>query len=212
MPRGMIRVARSRSVMNSIEASATRLQASKPARPGRMTIITPMKPTPIAAQRRQPTCSPKKIAAPAVTISGTTWRMALMLAIGMLKSARMNRIAAKISATVRQNSEAFQIEPDVLHHAGGDSDRDEEERWRTGRGGTGSRRAAVAGLASLISVSLIRNRRFAAEIARMPRRFSRKVVIACSALQARRRAERAAAVRSREEGLAAAIDRGRTDR
>ena len=42
----------------------------------------------IAVQRRQPTRSAKKIAPAAVIISGTTCRIALILAIGMWKSAK----------------------------------------------------------------------------------------------------------------------------
>ena len=49
---------------------------------------TPAKPIEIAVQRRQPTRSAKKIAPAAVIISGTTWRIALILAIGMWKSAK----------------------------------------------------------------------------------------------------------------------------
>ncbi len=43
---------------------------------------TPIKPTAVALQRRQPTFSPRKIAAAAVTIKGLICRMALTSANG----------------------------------------------------------------------------------------------------------------------------------
>ena len=71
-PRGTMRVVMSRSVMNSTEMRASRLNELKPERPGRMTINTPAKPTAMAVHRRQPTNSFRKMAAHAVTASGIT--------------------------------------------------------------------------------------------------------------------------------------------
>ena len=42
----------------------------------------------MAAHRRQPTFSPRKSAAPPVTVSGTAWKMMVAVAIGIWKSAR----------------------------------------------------------------------------------------------------------------------------
>ena len=76
--------------------------SEKPSGPGRMTMSTPMKPTMMASQRRQPTCSPRKRAAPSVTASGSDWRMAEMLASGMTPRAEMKVSEANISAASRR--------------------------------------------------------------------------------------------------------------
>ena len=52
--------------------------------------------------RRQPIASPKNSAAPSVTASGTLCRMALALAIGMLKSAVRKQNVPAISPTLRR--------------------------------------------------------------------------------------------------------------
>ena len=53
-----------------LQRSAQSEAGSNPLRPGRMITRTPRKPTRIAVQRRQPTVSPRKTAAPKVTASG----------------------------------------------------------------------------------------------------------------------------------------------
>ena len=64
------RVARSRTASPATASSAQSEAGSNPLRPGRMITSTPRKPTRIAVQRRQPTVSPRKTAAPKVTASG----------------------------------------------------------------------------------------------------------------------------------------------
>ena len=61
----------------------------KPSVPGRTMTRTPTKPTAIAAQRRQPTGSPRNSAAPSVTVSGSAWKIAEALAMGMWDRAVM---------------------------------------------------------------------------------------------------------------------------
>ncbi len=100
----------------------------------------------------------------------------MTLAIGMLNSARMKRMAAKISAIVRNARKRFQSvgrnlsTPAAIAIGMSRAVANSPRKNRISPSG-------ITGLASLISVSLIRNRRLAAEIARMPRRFSRKGVI-----------------------------------
>ena len=69
-----------------------------------MMISTPTNPIKIALQRRQPTFSPKKIAANIVTVSGNDWRIAVTLASGILDKAVRKAIVAPSSENARTNT------------------------------------------------------------------------------------------------------------
>ncbi|MNL30653.1 hypothetical protein D3C87_1524010 [compost metagenome] len=83
----ILRVKRSRAAVTASEATTSRAPEVKPSGPGRMMTSTPMKPTMIAAQRRQPTGSRRNSAAPSVTISGRDCNMAEALENSMSPSA-----------------------------------------------------------------------------------------------------------------------------
>ena len=95
------RVTISRRVMQPTAPSAQIDQMENPAMPGRMMIITPTSPTPMASQRRQPTASPRNSAAAMVTVSGSTCRIAVTLASGICASAVRKPIVAPTSARPR---------------------------------------------------------------------------------------------------------------
>ena len=98
---GIRRVARSRSAQNTTDTSANSEYWLKPASPGRTMMSTPMKPTTIADQRRQPTGSRNITAAPSVIASGSAWKIAEVLASGRCTSAAMNEIVPPISPNSR---------------------------------------------------------------------------------------------------------------
>ena len=95
------RVIASRNVINPTAISARTAYSLKPSLPGRMMINTPMNPTSMALHRRQPTASPKNIAANIVTVSGNDCKMALTLANGICAKALRNNIVEASSAKAR---------------------------------------------------------------------------------------------------------------
>ena len=78
---------RSRRTTKLTDPRTSSDQASNPSMPGRMIRSTARKPMAIAVQRRIPTRSPRKSAAPAVTANGVSWAMAVVLAISRRASA-----------------------------------------------------------------------------------------------------------------------------
>lgn len=76
-------------------------QPVKPAPPGRITISMPTSPTPIAAQRRQPTGSRRNSAAPSVTTSGAVCMIAAISESGIFDSPTIIPSAPIISKTLR---------------------------------------------------------------------------------------------------------------
>ena len=80
---------------------------------GLMIINTPTNPIRIAPHRRQPTCSPKKIAANIVTVSGRDCNIAVTFANGILDSAVKKAIVAPNSAKARMRT-IFQFRRSIL--------------------------------------------------------------------------------------------------
>ena len=106
-------VVKSRMVTHTTAPRADIEYIEKPSKPGRTIIITPTKPIKIANQRLQVTFSFKNIAAPKVTASGKTCRMAVTLASGIWAKADKKKIAAPTSATLLTRV-SFQSEEDRL--------------------------------------------------------------------------------------------------
>tara|TARA_B100000902_G_C26907076_1_gene715002 strand:+ start:251 stop:712 length:462 start_codon:yes stop_codon:yes gene_type:complete len=96
-----IRVDISRTVNKITAAKAKSEYELKPVTPGRMIIITPANPIKIALHLRQPTCSPKKIAAAIVIAKGNDCNIAVTFASGMYFSAVRKVTVVPISATIR---------------------------------------------------------------------------------------------------------------
>ena len=101
---GAARVAKSRPAKPSMPATANNEVASKPLIPGRRIIKTPTNPRQIASQRRQPTVSPKKTTAPAVTTSGVACSIAEAKDNGASTIASVKNNRPETSATQRHNS------------------------------------------------------------------------------------------------------------
>ena len=99
-----VRVIKSRPAAKKTQATMSSDQPLKPSDPGRTMIMTPRKPTTIANQRRQPTGSFSKTAAPSVTASGSACKMAEALAISMWARPTRNVTVASISPIERPST------------------------------------------------------------------------------------------------------------